>query len=163
MDTVPHADETMGTTTRVDVQLACDSAAIPSPLELRRWAVSVLRAQAQSGAVCIRIVDEAESASLNADYRSRQGPTNVLSFPSDFDDPESGVRQIGDLAICAPVVVREASDQGKAQADHWAHLVVHGILHLLGFDHEAAEEAAVMETREIEILGELGIADPYQV
>src|SRR5699024_4314824 len=107
----------------------------------------------------VRIVDAAESAALNARYRSRDTPTNVLSFPAGVDMP--GLRVLGDLAICAAVVEREAREQGKAAAAHWTHMIVHGVLHLLGFDHIADDEAEQMEALERRILARLGYDDPY--
>ncbi|MEJ2535041.1 MAG: rRNA maturation RNase YbeY [Gammaproteobacteria bacterium] len=114
--------------------------------------------------LALRIVDAPESETLNRRYRGKEGPTNVLSFPAHL--PESIVselpeRPLGDLVICAPLVASEAAEQGKRLDDHWAHLCVHGVLHLLGHDHEDAEEAAAMEALETTILGELGVPDPY--
>ena len=102
----------------------------------------------------IRIVGAAESRALNRTWRGKDKPTNVLSFGG--AGPE-----VGDLAICAPVVAREAREQGKSARDHWAHMVVHGVLHLMGYDHEREREAALMEKREVNILGQLGIPNPY--
>ena len=102
----------------------------------------------------------AEGAELNVRYRGREGPTNVLSFVSELPD-DLGIDLLGDLVLCAPVVAAEAGDQGKAPADHWAHLVVHGVLHLLGHDHQADADAERMEAREREVLAGLGIDDPY--
>ena len=116
------------------------------------------------GEITVRVVDEAESRALNHRYRGRDYATNVLSFP--FEPPpglsaeEAGV--IGDLAVCAPVVAREAAEQGKPEADHWAHMLVHGALHLIGYDHQHDAEAERMEDEERRILSELGIPDPYQ-
>jgi probable rRNA maturation factor len=111
------------------------------------------------GAVCVRFVDDEESAALNAAYRGKEGPTNVLSFPAEIDLPE--LRVWGDLVIAAPLVAREARDQGKAVADHCAHLVVHGVLHLLGYDHQDAAEADQFEHLERGVLARFGVADPY--
>jgi probable rRNA maturation factor len=106
------------------------------------------------------VVDEAESATLNAQYRGKQGPTNVLSFG--FDSPPGvDVPLLGDLVICAPVVVREALEQGKPGQAHWAHMTIHGVLHLLGYDHQTPEQAQIMEALEIAALADLGYADPY--
>ncbi len=110
----------------------------------------------------LRLVDEAESADLNQRYRGKAGPTNVLSFPFEPPPGARGRRYLGDLAICAPVVVREAAEQAKAPEAHWAHLVVHGVLHLLGYDHLDEAMALVMETLETRILGDLGFPPPYE-
>lgn len=110
--------------------------------------------------LCIKIVHREESQFLNNYYRDKNKPTNVLSFPSDLpeyiDSPH-----LGDLAICADVVEQEAQDQGKASEHHWAHMTIHGCLHLLGYDHIEADEAEVMEALEVELLAQLGMADPY--
>ncbi|HEY9112791.1 MAG TPA: rRNA maturation RNase YbeY, partial [Rhodanobacteraceae bacterium] len=111
-------------------------------------------------ALSIRIVGAREGRALNLQYRGKDYATNVLSFPAEL--PRGVVLPLlGDLAICAPVVAREARDQGKARRDHYAHLTVHGMLHLLGFDHQNARDAARMEKLETGILAKLGIADPY--
>jgi probable rRNA maturation factor len=100
---------------------------------------------------------------LNERYRNKPGPTNVLAFPAeDMPLPDSEPRQLGDIAICAAIVAREAEEQGKTREAHWAHIVIHGCLHLAGFDHEAESDAREMESREAALLAELGVADPYQ-
>ncbi|MEW6038963.1 MAG: rRNA maturation RNase YbeY [Pseudomonadota bacterium] len=139
------------------LQQACASA-VPEESALRVWAEAAL--EEQHAEVVIRIVDAEESAALNSAYRGKTGPTNVLSFP--FVVP-AGVPNdlLGDLVICAPMVEREAAEQGKPVRDHWAHMVVHGMLHLQGYDHIEDAEAVVMENREIEILRSLGIENPY--
>ena len=128
----------------------------PGPASLRRWAR--LAAGGRKGEIGIRVVGRGESRQLNARWRGRDKPTNVLSFPA---APELAGRQIGDIVVCAPVVAREAREQGKALAAHWAHMVVHGTLHLLGFDHQRARDARRMEGRERALLARLGVADPY--
>ena len=128
----------------------------PGPASLGRWAR--LAAGRRQGELGIRVVGTRESRALNARWRGRDKPTNVLSFPAAAD---LRGRQIGDLIVCAPVVAREAREQGKSVAEHWAHMVVHGTLHLLGFDHERAAAARRMEGRERALLARLGIADPY--
>ncbi|MBK1648190.1 rRNA maturation RNase YbeY [Rhabdochromatium marinum] len=139
----------------------------PRPIQqaLENWARAALAAvdgAPELAEITIRIVDEPESAELNQHYRGRSGPTNVLSFP--FEPPPgvpiSGF--LGDLVICAPVVIREAEAQGKPVAAHWAHMVVHGILHLLGYDHLDATQAEQMEALETRILIGLGFAAPYE-
>ena len=112
--------------------------------------------------VCIRVVGEAESKSLNGDYRGVDRPTNVLSFPADLTLPDGEGKVLGDIVICDPVVTREAQAQGKLIREHYAHMVIHGMLHLYGYDHEDPAEADVMENIEREILDRLGIADPYR-
>lgn len=107
----------------------------------------------------VRIVDEAESAQLNEHYRGRAYATNVLSFPAEVTMP--GLRILGDLAVCAHVVEREAQAQGKTVHAHWAHMIVHGVLHLLGFDHIEDDEADIMEALERRVLAQLGYDDPY--
>ena len=126
---------------------------MPSPARLRAWARAALAGA--KGELTLRIVGAAESRALNQRYRGKDKPTNVLSFP--YGQP--GV--LGDLVLCAPVVNREAREQGKAPAAHWAHMVVHGVLHLRGFDHIRKGEARVMETTERAILARLSYPDPY--
>jgi probable rRNA maturation factor len=110
--------------------------------------------------VSVRVVGLASSRALNAHYRGKDGPTNVLSFGGAGATPD-GRFFLGELVICAPVVAREARAQGKSRESHWAHLTVHGVLHLLGFDHERRAEAAKMEAREVQILDRLGFSNPY--
>jgi probable rRNA maturation factor len=131
----------------------------PDDAQFRRWA----EAAAPSGGyeLSIRIVDETESAMLNQTYRDKSGPTNVLSFPCEV--PEGvPVEVLGDLVICAAVVEREAHEQGKPVEAHWAHMVVHGVLHLQGYDHVEEDEAEQMEAKEIALLTELGYSNPYE-
>jgi len=133
------------------VQRASRAAHIPPDATLRKWA----RAAGVDGAITVRYVGETESRRLNREFRGKDYATNVLSFPYSAKPLE------GDLVICAPVVAREAREQGKALRAHHAHMLVHGLLHLAGLDHERAREAARMEGRERRILAELGFADPY--
>ncbi|MGQ0586310.1 MAG: rRNA maturation RNase YbeY [Gammaproteobacteria bacterium] len=141
----------------VTIQRAVKGA--PSPAQLRKWVAAALGRQ--RGEVTVRIVGPAESRRLNRRYRKKDQPTNVLSFP--YDDPAPGrQRVLGDVVICAAVVNREAREQGKRPAAHWAHMVVHGALHLLGFDHIEPADARVMEGRERAILARLSFPDPYQ-
>jgi len=145
----------------LSVQYACNRDGVPSRVDFRRW----LRA-AEPGAarVTVRIVDEAEGRALNRDYRGKDYATNVLTFAYDEGEdmplPE-GLPLMGDLVLCRQVVEREAAEQGKSVDAHYAHLSVHGMLHLQGFDHEIEAEAEEMEARERAILAELGISDPY--
>ena len=130
--------------------------------EWSRRVIAHMEQDPEQTEVCIRIVGEAESAHFNAGFRGTDKPTNVLSFPADVSLPEVESRYLGDIVICDPVVRREAEVQNKNEADHLAHMVVHGMLHLYGFDHEVSDEAEVMENTEREILAQAGIADPYR-
>lgn len=142
----------------VELQIASRSTDIPAEPQLQRWAAAALRRERAE--IVIRVVDEAESAELNAHYRGKSGPTNVLSFP--FEAPPGIATDIlGDLLVCAPVVTREAAEQGKTPAAHWAHMVVHGVLHLQGYDHVDDDEAVIMESEEIAIMHGLGFSNPY--
>lgn len=144
----------------LDVQSASQVCGLPTAAQLRGWARAALTDLGGTHELTLRLVDAAESAALNASYRRKSGPTNVLSFP--FQAPPGTVsRLLGDLVICAPVVEREAQQQGKVLAAHWAHMVIHGILHLRGYDHETEPEALAMEALETAILARLGYADPY--
>jgi probable rRNA maturation factor len=150
------------TTPKIAVQRSDEVGASPRAATLRRWARAALDGIDETGSLCIRLVGEAEMTDLNVRYRNKQGTTNVLSFGVDMVAPDGGERLLGDVVICAPVVAVEASLQGKSETDHFAHLVVHGVLHLCGFDHETAAEAQVMEGCEVAILKTLGINDPYR-
>ena len=133
---------------------------VPAAASFRRWIAAALAGVARSGAGTVRIVDEAESAALNEACRGKRGPTNVLSFA--FEAPPGLTDDyLGDLVICAPVVLREAQAQGKSPRAHFAHLSVHGILHLAGYDHLDEADAREMESREVAILAALGFEDPY--
>ena len=133
---------------------------IPAIEQFQDWVGHALLQDYAELEQTIRIVDEAESQQLNLQYRGKDKPTNVLSFPAD-NSAYLEYEHLGDLVICAPVVEREAREQGKDLLAHWAHMVVHGILHLQGYDHETADEAGEMERLEIEILGRLGFPNPY--
>jgi probable rRNA maturation factor len=147
---------------RVAIQVAPDLDAVPRAAELRRWARAALAKIDESGDLCIRVVGAAEMADLNERFRKKKGTTNVLSFGSDVVVPDGAERWLGDVVICAPVVATEAAQQQKSKADHYAHLIVHGVLHLCGCDHEEPAEAVVMERLEVAILSGLGIDDPYR-
>jgi len=141
----------------LSVQYACNKEGLPSREDFRAWARAALNIDGKKGGqVTIRLVESAEGQELNREYRGKDYATNVLSFPY-----ETEPLVIGDLAICHPVVVREAAEQGKPLAAHYAHLVVHGMLHLQGYDHEEEPEAECMEARERDILADLGYPDPY--
>lgn len=139
---------------RLSVQYAVRSRRLPSRAQLRRWAYAALECDAQ---VTVRIVGDAEGRALNRHFRGKNRPTNVLTFVMG-QRPQLE----GDLALCAPVIAREARDQRKRVEAHYAHLVVHGILHLQGYDHEHEREAREMEQRETRIVTRLGFPDPYQ-
>jgi len=145
---------------KLELQVATEASGLPAREAFERWAGAALEDEPRRELV-IRVVDEEESRRLNRDYRGKDRPTNVLSFP--FEAPP-GVpsEHLGDLVICAPVVAREAREQGKPLEHHWAHMVVHGVLHLRGFDHLAPSEAEEMEARERRILSSFDIPDPYQ-
>ena len=137
----------------------------PAPEEFIRWVTTVLNYYDDYFEIAVSLVDEPEMATFNQRYRQKSSPTNVLAFgqdlPAEFDDPEQTI-PLGDVIICVPVVIREAQEQHKALDDHFAHLTIHGTLHLLGFDHETTDEAKDMETHEIELLQDLGIENPYE-
>ena len=170
----------------VTVQLASSRRGVPHARSLARWAeaacVKLLPRLDRNLELTIRIVGAAESRRLNRTWRGKDKPTNVLSFPGEVPRPRGRASspkgrgenfvpplplagedavELGDLAICAPVVAREAREQGKPAQAHWAHMVVHGVLHLLGFDHENDRDAEAMETREVKILAQFGYSDPY--
>lgn len=135
------------------LQLASQAADIPSASQFKRWVRAALRVETS---LAIRVVDEEEGRQLNASYRGKDYPTNVLTFPL-TEEP----LLMGDIVICAPVVAREAREQGKALLAHYAHMTVHGVLHLHGYDHEIDAQADLMEAMEIAILHKLGFANPY--
>ena len=149
----------------LDLQLATQCPDLPSRTDFARWIAAALTGHKTPASLTLRIVDRDESAELNLTYRGKDGPTNVLSFPFECPpglpagDPAHAL--LGDLAVCAPLVAAEAEAQGKPAAAHWAHLTVHGTLHLLGHDHGDAAEAEAMEALETEILTGLGFPPPY--
>ena len=146
---------------RIHVQRGSRAPRLPSERSLRGWVRAALAEETDAGELCLRVVDEDEMRTLNARYRGRDYPTNVLSFPADLP-AGAPLALLGDIVICAPVVEREAREQHKPSRAHWAHLVVHGTLHLLGHDHQKPRDARRMESREREILGAIGIPDPYE-
>ena len=145
----------------VAVAYAIPRKGIPAAISFRRWATAALAGRIREADLAIRIVDESEGRALNRHYRGKDYATNVLSFPAELP-PGVELPILGDLVLCAPVVAREAAEQGKALKDHYAHLTVHGVLHLLGLDHEDPLEAEAMEQLERDILATLDIADPYR-
>ena len=136
----------------------------PSTRRIAEWVAAASPRHESGRVVAVRVVTAFESRRLNREYRGKDRPTNVLSFPSGTEGLPVGASPVplGDLAICARVVAREAREQGKSLAAHWAHMVVHGTLHLLGYDHEVDADARRMERREILLLKELGFANPYR-
>jgi probable rRNA maturation factor len=153
----------------VDIQIACDDPGIPPEAEIHRWIEDAIRGCGQPDAgdveVAVRIVDAGEIQSLNHLYRERDKATNVLSFPAGELEglPHDASRSLGDVVVCASVVAAEANEQDKQLADHWGHMLVHGMLHLLGFDHQTDAEAAQMEALETEILAARNVTDPFEV
>lgn len=152
----------------LDLQIACEAAELPALADFSRWVAQALQGahysppQDMPTELTLRIVDAAESRELNSTYRGKDKPTNVLSFP--FEGPEDiPLALLGDLVICAPVVQQEAAEQNKAITAHWAHMVIHGTLHLLGYDHIEEQQAQQMEALEVQILASLGFADPYVI
>jgi probable rRNA maturation factor len=143
--------------------LESDSEGLPAEGDFQHWVEAALQAcdpQREEAQLTIRLVEEAEITELNATYRHKDQPTNVLSFPYEAM-PGVEIPLLGDIIICAAVVAREADEQGKPLAAHWAHMVIHGTLHLLGYDHIEEDEAEEMEGLEIALLGSLGYANPY--
>ncbi|MEX2125556.1 MAG: rRNA maturation RNase YbeY [Woeseia sp.] len=160
----------MKATVNVELQRACDVASLPDLDDIRGWIEAAIRwSNDEDGRACdivVRVVDEQESRDLNNRFRHKDKATNVLAFAAADSSaaagrPRRSRRTLGDLAICGPVVEREAREQGKSAAGHWGHLLIHGTLHLLGHDHRTAEEAAEMERLETRILADRGFADPY--
>ncbi len=141
------------------IQRETGSKALPDDETIRRFAAVAL-ADLDEPVLTLRIVDEPEGRELNRRWRGRDSATNVLSFPADLPDG-TGIELLGDIVICAPVVEREAAEQGKSVVAHLAHLLIHGILHLKGFDHISAGQAETMESLEISLMADLGLANPY--
>ena len=134
---------------------------LPAPTSFRRWVTATLAGRIRRADLALRLVDADEGLALNRHYRGMDHATNVLSFPAELP-PGVELPILGDIVLCAPVVAREAREQGKRLQHHYAHLTVHGVLHLLGFEHEGAREAEAMELLERQILAGLGINDPYR-
>ncbi|MDR3444758.1 MULTISPECIES: rRNA maturation RNase YbeY [unclassified Dyella] len=154
----------MSTPLTLSVGYAASRKGVPTSASFRQWVEAALRGAKRRKAteLSIRIVDAKEGRTLNRDYRGKDYATNVLSFPVELPP---GVKSplIGDLVICSPVVAKEATEQGKLARNHWAHMTVHGVLHLLGYDHIEDDEAEAMEALETRVLAGLGIDDPYTV
>lgn len=146
----------------VDIQVASRET-VPTEDDIRHWITAALEGhtQREEVEVSVRLVDNEEMAQLNKTYRGKQGATNVLSFPADLP-ADLDLPLLGDIVICAPVVHAEAAQQGKSNSAHWAHMTVHGTLHLLGYDHIEEEEATIMEALESAILNKLNYGCPYE-
>jgi len=151
--------KTRGRMTKIEIQNASKDRDIPADKQLQDWATSAL-GDTDKDRLTIRIVDEEESAALNRDWRGREGPTNVLSFT--YGDDQHVPDYLGDIVICATVIMREASEQGKPVGAHWAHMIIHGILHLQGYDHQEQKETGEMEQLETRLLNAIGFNNPYQ-
>ena len=143
----------------LDLQLAGDFESVPEAGEFRQWVATALGDHGKTE-LTIRVVGTEESRELNRSFRGKDRATNVLSFPAELP-PGIAVPLLGDIVICAPLVAQEAQAQGKPLQAHWAHLTVHGVLHLLGHDHQQDDEAAIMESLEIRLLASLGFENPY--
>lgn len=144
----------------IEIQTVFKSAGQPSEEQIQSWIDAALADLNQDTEIVVRIVDEQEGAQLNEQYRHKKGPTNILSFPVEVPEGVE-LNLLGDLVICAPVLEKEAEEQHKLLTHHWAHIVVHGVLHLLGYDHMDETEAEQMESKEIAILKKLKINNPY--
>ncbi|MFT7008647.1 MAG: putative rRNA maturation factor [Colwellia sp.] len=146
----------------IDLQIACEASELPSLEHFQRWADLALTAVTdEKFELTIRLVTIKESQQLNSQYRHKDKPTNVLSFP--FEVPEGiELNLLGDLVVCVPIVEQEAKEQSKSLFDHWAHMIIHGCLHLLGYDHISDADADEMEALEIKVLAELSIDNPYE-
>ncbi|MEW5680859.1 MAG: rRNA maturation RNase YbeY [Pseudomonadota bacterium] len=144
----------------LDLQLVSSAGNLPTETQILQWLEAAILPFQADAEVTVRIVDNEESQQLNHDYRGKDKPTNVLSFPFQCP-PGIELPLLGDLVICAPVVAAEAAEQQKSLQAHWAHMVVHGSLHLLGFDHINDDDAEQMEAEEVTILQQLGFTNPY--
>lgn len=145
----------------LDLQIACDRQNLPAQADFELWLQTVLNTVKPNAEVTIRLVEPSESQQLNYQYRGKDQPTNVLSF--EFDAPPMvELDLLGDLIICKQVIEKEAKEQEKPLLNHWAHMVVHGTLHLLGYDHINSDEAIAMESLEKDLLAQLAIDDPYR-
>ena len=158
---------------KLDLQVACENSDLPSLAQFEQWAQLAVENYTAATEITIRVVEPAESQALNLQYRGQDKATNVLSFPfqqPEFEDPEIAAAMaqelgdadyLGDLVINASLVAEEAAQQGKSTQHHWAHLVIHGTLHLQGYDHIDDDEAELMESLETQLLAQLDIANPY--
>ena len=147
---------------KLDIQKVSQSSTLPDETLLNQWALQALDDKNKKTEILLRIVDEQESRELNKAWRNKDAATNVLSFPVG-EIIEQVPELLGDVVICAPIVEREAREQGKTSESHWAHLIIHGILHLQGYDHEQERNAKIMEAKEISILKNIGYSNPYEM
>jgi probable rRNA maturation factor len=147
-------------TIEVEVQRETSNSSVPSDQQFEQWATAALQGHAESELV-IRVVDQEESRRLNEQFARKNKATNVLSFPAGLP-PSIDLALLGDIVICAPLVESEAKEQNKPAPAHWAHLTIHGVLHLLGYDHQSDEDAAKMERLEADLLQPFGFPDPYR-
>ena len=145
----------------LDLQIASKSKQLPPLQQLKHWAAAAVGKHKSQAEISLRIVDRDEGAQLNQQWRNKAGPTNVLSFPADLPIAIQSPL-LGDLVICAPVVEQEAREQNKPLEAHWAHIMIHGTLHLMGYDHIDDQQASEMESLEKNIMASLGFHDPYK-
>ncbi len=154
----------MKTKLKLALQNASTATGLPTRVQIKKWAEAALQADVGNAEITFRIVDAEEGQTLNRDYRGKDYATNVLTFTFDEDMPDiPGLPLLGDIVLCAPVVEREAAEQGISLEAHYCHLVVHGVLHLQGYDHLEDDEAQAMETLETQIVTSLGYDDPYRM
>ena len=146
----------------IDIEYATQLTDYPKAASIKKWIKATLKGRNNDCIIALKVIDEEEMKMLNHTYRHKEGTTNILSFPCQLPS-EVRANILGDIAICAPVVKKEALEQNKTLTAHWAHLVIHGTLHLLGYDHEQENEAVTMEKIETIILHNLGFPDPYRV
>lgn len=146
----------------MDIQNVSSFTSLPAKESIIEWAQRALDQKHHNAEITLRIVDMEEGIQLNQEWRKKDKATNVLSFPVG-EKIEQAPNLLGDIVICAPIVEQEAKEQGKNNEAHWAHLIIHGMLHLQGYDHETDDEAGIMESREIQILKNLGYENPYTV
>jgi probable rRNA maturation factor len=148
----------------ITIQFAVDKTLAPKKTLIKKWAEFVLKNKTETAEITIRIVDIPEMTQLNSKYRKKSGATNVLSFPFHLtEEIDLDMPLLGDIVICAEVVNREAKEQQKTQEAHWAHMIIHGVFHLLGYDHETDDEAEIMEGLEIDMMHSLGFENPYAI
>lgn len=148
---------------QIIIQYTTEKVHSPKKNLIKKWAENALNKNMESAEITVRIVDIEEMTHLNTTYRKKMGPTNVLSFPFSIpDEVDIEIPILGDIVICAEIVNREALEQNKSKEAHWAHMIVHGVFHLLGYDHENDKDAMLMENLEIEVMQKLGFTNPYE-
>jgi len=146
----------------IDIENNSDSEDVPEPSSMRCWLSAALPPEMTDAEICVQLVNEIEMARLNSQFRNKATPTNVLSFPAELPE-DIDIPLLGDIAVCTQVVNRESAEQGKSMNAHWAHMLVHGALHLLGYDHIEDSDAECMEALETDIITGLGFPPPYQL